>query len=94
MQKSYRKCVCYRNWYLGLLVQQCCLSLTLVSSLKCSQFKSSIGITLDVHLNWLNWFRFFILVGGSLVILIECMIFLTPFLEVIRMSILTVSFLA
>ena len=54
----------------------------------------SIAITLvDFQLNWLTWFRFLILVGGSLVILIDCMIFLSPFLEVIRMSISTVFFL-
>ena len=29
-----------------------------------------------VHLKWLNWFNFFILEGGLLVILIDCMIFL------------------
>ena len=44
-----------------------------------------IGITLvDVHLNCLNWFHFLILVGGLLVILIDCMIFLSPFLDVTR----------
>ena len=32
--------------------------------------------------------------GGLLVILIDCMIFLSPFLDVIRMSMSTVSFLA
>ena len=54
----------------------------------------SIGVTLaDVHLNWLNWFHFLLLEGGLLVILIDCMIFLPPFLDVIRMSMSTVSFL-
>ena len=48
----------------------------------------------DVHLNWLNWFHFLILEGGLLVILIDCMIFLSPFLDVTRMSMSTVSFLA
>ena len=47
----------------------------------------------DVHLNWLNWFHFLILEGGLLVILIDCMIFLSPFLDVTRMSMSTVSFL-
>ena len=37
--------------------------------------------------NWLNWFHFIILNGGLLVILIDCMIFLLPFLDVIRMAI-------
>ena len=48
----------------------------------------------DVHLNWLNWFHFLILEGGLLVILIDCMIFLSPFLDVTRMSMSTFSFLA
>ena len=47
----------------------------------------------DVHLNWHNWFLFLILEGDLLVILIDCMIFLSPFLEVTRMSMSTVSFL-
>ena len=56
---------------------------------------ASIGITLvHVHLNWLNWFHFLILEGDLLVILIDCMIFLSPFLDVTRMSMSTVSFLA
>ena len=54
----------------------------------------SVGITLvDVHLNWLIWFHFVILEGGLLVILIDCTIFLSPFLDVTRMPIATVSFL-
>ena len=54
-----------------------------------------VSITLvDVHLNLLNWFLFLILDGGLLIILIDCMIFLSPFLDVTRMSMSTVSFLA
>ena len=54
----------------------------------------SIGITLvDVHLNWFNWLHFLNLERGLLVILIDCM-FLSPFPDVTRMSISTVSFLA
>ena len=48
----------------------------------------------DVHLNWPNWFLFLILVVGLLIILIDCMIFLSPFLDVTRMSMSIVSFLA
>ena len=44
--------------------------------------------------NWLNWFHFLFLEGGLLVILIDCMIFLSPFLDVTRMSMSTVSFFA
>ena len=55
----------------------------------------SIGITLvDFRLNWLNWSHFFILEVGLLVLLIDCMIFLSPFLDGTRMSMSTVSFLA
>ena len=55
----------------------------------------SIGITLvDVHLDWLNWLHFLILEGGLLVFLIDCMIFLSPFLDVTRMSMSTVYFLS
>ena len=46
---------------------------------------------LNVHL---NWFNFLILEGGLLVILIDCMIFLSPFLDVTWMSKSIVSFLA
>ena len=46
------------------------------------------------HLNWLTWFHFFILEGYLLVILIDCMIFLLPFLDVTRMSMPAISFLA
>ena len=52
----------------------------------------SIGIT-DVHLNWLKWFHLLIFRGGLLVILIGCMIFLSPFLDVTRTSMSIVSFL-
>ena len=48
----------------------------------------------DVYLNWLNWFHFFIFKEGLLVILIDCMIFLSPLLNVTRMSMTTAFFLA
>ena len=55
----------------------------------------SIGITLvDVCLNRLNWFHFVFLNGGLLVIKIDCIIFLSPFIDVTRISISTVSFFA
>ena len=65
----------------------CCLSWTLGSSSKCIT-------VVDVHLSWLNLFHFHILEGSLLVILIDCMIFLSPFVDATRMSMLTVSFLA
>ena len=48
----------------------------------------------DVVQNWLNWFHFLFLEGGLFVILIDCMIFLSSFIDVTRMSMSTVSFLA
>ena len=45
----------------------------------------SIGITLvNVHLNWLNWFDFFVLKRGPLIVLIVFMIFLSLFLDITR----------
>ena len=55
----------------------------------------SLCITLvDVHLNWLNCFHFFIIEGGVLVILIDCILSLSPFADVTRIAISTVSFFA
>ena len=56
----------------------------------------SKGITLvDVHPNWVNWFHSLFLEGGLLVILIDSMRFFCQHsLDVTRMSMLTVSFLA
>ena len=48
----------------------------------------------DVHLKWLSWFHFLILEGDLLIILIDCTIFLSSLLDVTRMSMSTVSFLA
>ena len=54
-----------------------------------------ISITwVDVLQNWLNWLHFLFLKGHLLVIQIHCMIFLSPFLDVAKMSMSTVSFLA
>ena len=41
----------------------------------------------DVHLSWLSWFFFLILEEGLLVILMDCMIFLSLFLDVARISV-------
>ena len=71
----------------------CCFTWTLGSSLKCGQPVFSIGIILvDVLQNCLSWFHFLLLEGGLLIILIDCMIFLSPFVDVTRMSMSTVSF--
>ena len=45
-------------------------------------------------MNWFNWFHFLILEGGLLVTQIHCMIFLSPFIDVTRMTMSTVSSLA
>ena len=47
----------------------------------------------DVLQNWLNCFHFLFLKGGLLAILIDCMIFLSPIVDVTWMSMPTVSFL-
>ena len=50
----------------------------------------SVGITLvDAHLNWLNWLHFPNMVVRPLAFQIGCMIFLSPFLNVIRIFIPT-----
>ena len=50
----------------------------------------SIGLTLvDIHLNLLNWFYFLKLMGGLPISLIDCMIFLSPYLDVIRIPMST-----
>ena len=48
----------------------------------------------DVHLNWLSWFHSLILEGGLLVILIDCIMFLSPVLDFVRMFMSTLFFLA
>ena len=44
-------------------------------------------------MNWLNWFHLLFLKEGLLVILTDCKIFLSPFLDITRMSMSGVSFL-
>ena len=54
-----------------------------------------VGNTLvDILQNWLNWFHVLFLEGGLLIILIDCMIFLSTFQDGTRMSMSTVSLLA
>ena len=43
----------------------------------------------DVHLNWLDWFHFLIVVGSLTVIVIDWVVYLSPFLRGMRMSMLT-----
>ena len=44
------------------------------------------------YLDWLTWFHFFILAGDALIIQIGCMIFLSTFLDIIKISIETIYF--
>ena len=55
-------------------------------------YKCYFGI--DILQNWCSWFYFLFLEEGLLIILMECMTFLSPFLDVTRMSMSTVSSLA
>ena len=88
--------ISYKNGYARLLVLHSLLLLNpwlIVEMWPAYVF--SVGITLvDVHRKWLNWFHFLILEGGLLAILIDCMNFLSTFLDITGMSMLTVSFLA
>ena len=79
--------ISYRTRYVGQVV------LHLVLFLSPWLFSISIMIV-DVHLNWLNWFHSSILVEDPFVILIDCMISFLPFLNVIGMTMSTISFLA
>ena len=90
----YHNClsfVCCLSWTLGSSLK--CNQVNLVVAVQpcmgwipIKKKVFSIGITLvDVHLNWLNRFYFAVLEGGLLVILINCMIFLSPFLDVTKM---------
>ena len=85
-----------RNVYAGLLVQHLLplLNPWLITEMQLVYFFSIEIFLEDVHLNWLNWFHFLILVAGAFIILIDCIIFLSLFLYVIRMSVSTVSFFA
>ena len=81
----------YKNEYGRLLVHHLLLRLNpwLIVEIWLVQV-FSIGIALlDVLQNRLNWFDFLFLEGGLLVILIDCIIFLSLFLDVTRMSFLT-----
>ena len=85
----------YKNEHAGLLVLHLLLLLNpwLIIEMW-PAYIFSIGIILvDVLQDWINWFQFLLLEGSLLVILIDCMIFLSPFLHVTRMSMSTVPFL-
>ena len=88
--------ISYKNGYSGLSVLHL-LSLWnpwLIVKMQLPEGFSVFATLVDFHLNWLNLFYFFFLEGGLLVILIDCIIFLSPFLDATRMSMSTVSFCA
>ena len=63
----------------------------------CNSTIKPIGINLvDVHLNWLKWFHFLILEVRSTTLYSDrlILIFLSPFLDFIRMSLSIVPFLS
>ena len=72
---------CYKKEYAGMLVLDLLLLLNswLIAAMWPAQVFSVIITLVDVLQNWLNWFHFLFLEGGLLVILIDCMIFLSPF---------------
>ena len=77
------------------------VGLSLAASLEplaCRRNVASLSLSyryylVDFHLNWLHWLHFLFLQEGLPVILIDCVIFLSPFL-VTGMSMSTVSFFA
>ena len=69
------------------------LLLALVFALQWISLHWELGITItDFYLNWVKWLYFLILVAGPLIILLGCMIFLSLFPNVIRMSMWTAFF--
>ena len=84
----------YRNGYVGLLLLELPPLLNpwvIVEMQPAYAFSTDISLV-DVHRNQLSWFHFLIFEGGLLVVLIDCMIFLSPFLDVKRMSIVNSFF--
>ena len=76
--------ICSINFFLLRLL---CISINLT-------YTWSYHTLVVVLLNWLNWYHFLFLEGGLLAaILIDCMIFLSSFQDVTRMSMSTVFFL-
>ena len=87
--------ISYKNGYAGLLVLHCCILWTLVHRRNVASLSLFCRYYLvDVHRISINWFSVLTLEGVLLLALIDCMIFLSPFLNVTRISMSTVSFLA
>ena len=90
------KCyISYQNWYVGRLVLHLLplLNPWLIVRMW-PAYVFYVGITLvDIHVSWLTWLNVLIINGGLLVILMDCIIFLSPFLDCIKISIWTIVFL-
>ena len=85
-----------KNGYVGLLVLHLLFFLNswlIVETQPTEDFPINITLV-DFDLNLQNWLPLFILVADALIILIAYLIFLSSFLDVIRMSMSTVSFIA
>ena len=83
---------CYLDMLDKLQKQDCRNNTSLTLGRLVHQNVATIDKTfVQVHLNWLNWFLSLILVGSPLAILIDCMITLYPFLDVIRISMSLIS---
>ena len=81
--------------YLGMLTRACLLCPLCQlgpHGSDCNFLVIALITLVDVLLNWLSWFHFLFL-GSLLIILIDCMIFLSPLLDLTRMPISTNSFL-
>ena len=76
--------ISYKSGYAGLLVLHMLLLLNpqLIVELQPAQVFSISNSLEDVHLNWLYWFYFLIREVSLLFILIDYMIFPSPFLDV------------
>ena len=94
------------RYYLELLdklQKQICMTigLSLAAALGLAHRRNVASLSLfcryyfgNVLQNWCNWFHFFFLEESLHVILVDCMIFLSPFLDVTRMAMPIVSFFA
>ena len=80
--------ISYNNRYLELLGLELLLLLSLILFYRYYFHRCSSELALHI------WFHFLLLKEGLLVVLTDCMICLSPFLDVTRMSMLTVSSLA
>ena len=77
----------YKNEYAELLVLHLLVLLNFSSHRNVASLSLFYRYYFHVLQNWLNWFHFLFLEGGLLVTLTDCMNFLSPFLDVTRVSV-------